>query len=120
MKSMSSRERLLAAIDDATPEQLGALFEFLPASGAVDVTITPVVMKKNRPGHELRALASPERAEEVARAVFLHSTTFGVRMIPVSRRTLDRRLVPIQTEFGQAQVKEGATVMSTSTRNTPA
>jgi len=96
-----------ANIDDATPEQLGALFELLPAAGAVDITIAPVTMKKCRPGHELKVLVSPERLEELLRAVFVNTTTLGVRVVPVGRRTLERRIVTVASAFGEVAVKEG-------------
>jgi len=96
-----------AAVDDATPEQLGALFEFLPDAGALDVLVTPVVMKKNRPGHEIRALATEENLDAVVDALFRHSSTFGVRVQPVARRVLDKRSVEVITQHGKVCIKEG-------------
>jgi len=98
---------LAATIDDTTPEQLAALFEFLPEAGALDVVVTAVVMKKNRPGHELKVLAPVEKLEAVVAALFKHSTTLGIRVLPVARRTLQRDTVTVETGFGRVTIKRG-------------
>ena len=52
-----------ANLDDSTPEVLGYALERLMASGALDVTISPVLMKKSRPGHLLQVIARPADQE---------------------------------------------------------
>jgi len=98
---------LAATIDDATPELLGALYEFLPEAGALDVVIAPVVMKKCRPAHEVRALAPVEKREAVINAIFKHSSTFGIRIYPVARRKLERKFISVDTCFGPVAIKIG-------------
>jgi hypothetical protein len=87
---------LTADIDDGTPEHLAAAAEFLRQSGALDVTISPVVMKKGRLGSRLDVLATPGDAERLESAVLLHTPTIGVRRAQVLRRALGRRSVAVQ------------------------
>jgi uncharacterized protein (TIGR00299 family) protein len=99
-------DRLLETnIDDMTPELLGHVTERLFAAGAVDVWLTPIQMKKGRPGHCLSVLCSAARQAAVVAALVSESTTIGVREIPLSRHTLQRRLVTVDTRFGPVTVK---------------
>ncbi len=58
---------LEANIDDSTPQVLGYAMERLLEAGALDVTLTPIFMKKNRPGTLLSVVAAPELAEASCR-----------------------------------------------------
>ncbi len=92
-------------IDDMTGQLLGALCEALFQAGALDVWSTPIVMKKGRSAQQISALAEPSAAAAVERAFFLHSTTLGIRIYPVSRRTLARSFQQVQTAFGPVNIK---------------
>jgi uncharacterized protein (DUF111 family) len=94
-------------VDDMSPELVGSLYERLRAAGALDVFTTPVQMKKQRPGVLLTVLCSEERREALLEIIFTESTTFGVREYPVSRSTLERELVPVETPYGTVNVKVG-------------
>jgi pyridinium-3,5-bisthiocarboxylic acid mononucleotide nickel chelatase len=94
-----------ANLDDMAPNLLAALAEDLLAAGALDVTLTPTVMKKGRPGHLLAVLAQPERAAELARMVLVRSTTLGVRMTPGNRLVAGRRFIEVETGRGRVKVK---------------
>jgi len=96
-----------ANIDDMPAEQLGAALDQCFAAGALDVWMTPIQMKKNRPATMLSALADPDRAEEVTAAVFRHTTTFGVRRSNWQRRCLRREHVTVETPYGAVRVKVG-------------
>jgi len=92
-------------LDDMPPNLLAALVEDLMAAGALDVTVTPTLMKKGRPGHLLGAIIEPSRAEELADAIMRRSTSLGVRLTSASRIVAGRRLIEVETAYGRVRVK---------------
>ena len=94
-------------IDDASPEIMGLVFEKLLSAGALDVFITPVVMKKNRPGFLLTTLCRVEDADAIKRIVFMETGTFGIREHAVSRKILKRSLKTVDTSHGRVKIKIG-------------
>ena len=83
---------LLCNLDDMTGEALGRACERLRAvPGVLDAALSPLQMKKNRPGHLLRVLATPESADAAAAAILRETSTFGVRRADLARYELDRR-----------------------------
>jgi uncharacterized protein (TIGR00299 family) protein len=98
---------LEAEIDDASPQILGALLERLFESGVKDAYLTPVQMKKSRPGVLVTVLAEPVRRETVEEILFTETTTLGVRCQEWERTTLEREIVPVVTRYGTIGVKVG-------------
>ncbi len=97
-----------ANIDDSTPEVLGYAMERLLDSGAaLDVTLSPLVMKKNRQGALLTVIARPEHRETAARLIFAETSTLGLRIYPAERRVQSRRLVEVETGYGKVRIKVG-------------
>lgn len=94
-------------LDDASPQLLGDAMEQLLAAGALDVTHTPIQMKKNRPAVQLTVLCDPSQADALAGWLLTHTTTFGVRMHMAQRRTLAREIRRVKTKFGAVEVKVG-------------
>ncbi len=94
-----------ANIDDLNPQIFGYLGERLLAAGARDVTVTPTVMKKGRPGVILSVLAEPAARDRLARLIFAETTTIGLRFHPVARLKLARRMIEVETRFGKIRVK---------------
>jgi len=94
-------------LDDTTPELMGLLVEDLMAQGALDVTCTPVTMKKQRPGIQLSVLCEFSKRDELLDLVFRGSTTFGVREYVVNRTKLVRRFEKVSTPYGDVTVKIG-------------
>jgi len=92
-------------IDDMNPEFFEYLMDQLFQAGAYDVFFTPVQMKKNRPGIMLRILTDEEKLQSMARIVLTESTTIGIRYHKVSRITLVRKTVEVDTPWGKFQVK---------------
>jgi pyridinium-3,5-bisthiocarboxylic acid mononucleotide nickel chelatase len=92
-------------IDDMSPQLYEPLVERLLAAGALDVYLTPVIMKRTRPGTVLTALAPPELADRLAELLFRETTTIGVRWGEVRRRRLPRELVRLSTSFGPVAFK---------------
>jgi pyridinium-3,5-bisthiocarboxylic acid mononucleotide nickel chelatase len=94
-----------ANIDDLTPQVLAYATERLMESGALDVTLQSVVMKKGRPGSLLQVIAKPEDREALAQIVFAETSTLGLRMYPAERRVQARSFVDVSTEFGTVRIK---------------
>jgi uncharacterized protein (TIGR00299 family) protein len=95
-----------ANIDDSTPEELGYAMDKLFEAGARDVHFIPCYMKKNRMGTLLCALADIEHLAAVEKAIFLHTSTVGVRRFPVERTCMARTIFEVETEFGKVRVKK--------------
>ena len=81
---------LSCEVDDMPAEYLAAASERLRAAGALDVLITPVVMKKGRAGTRLEALVAPEQMDEVESLLLGETTSIGVRRSVIHRRALPR------------------------------
>ena len=92
-------------IDDMTPEIYGYLIDRLLEAGARDAFLTPVIMKKGRPGIQLTVLADPNKETELTQLIFSETTTLGIRRLPVQRHTLERRTDTVQTPYGPIRVK---------------
>jgi uncharacterized protein (TIGR00299 family) protein len=82
---------LEANIDDMTGEALGFLMERLFDAGALDVTFSPVTMKKSRPGTAVSVLGRSEKLDALRESLFRNSTTIGFREITVERLSLERK-----------------------------
>jgi uncharacterized protein (TIGR00299 family) protein len=94
-------------IDDMNPQLFGDVMERLLAAGALDVFLTPVQMKKNRPGTLLTVLCERNAVDSLAELVLTHTTSFGVRVHEAQRRKLARDIVKVKTRFGEIEVKIG-------------
>ena len=92
-------------LDDMNPQGYELLIDRLLAKGALDVTLTPVIMKRGRPGIVLSVLADPAKVESVLRVLFAETTTLGVRVQEVARRLLAREMTEVPTRFGPVRVK---------------
>ena len=92
-------------IDDMSPQLYEPLMDRLFEAGALDVFLTPVIMKRSRPGTVLTALCPPERVADLSRVLFEESSTIGVRWSQVSRARLEREMVTIATAYGALPFK---------------
>ncbi|MBI1846774.1 MAG: LarC family nickel insertion protein, partial [Candidatus Rokubacteria bacterium] len=92
-------------IDDMSPQLYEPLMERLFEAGALDVFLTPVIMKRSRPGVTLTALAPAERLQAVTRVLFEESTTIGVRWSEWRRARLEREMVTLPTSYGALPFK---------------
>ncbi|MBI3210015.1 MAG: nickel pincer cofactor biosynthesis protein LarC [Candidatus Solibacter usitatus] len=97
-----------ANIDDCTPQVLGYAMDRLFAAGALDVTIQPLLMKKNRQGSLLRIIATPETQESLAAIVFAETPTLGLRIYKAERRVQPREFIDVQTPHGTVKMKVSA------------
>ena len=94
-----------ANIDDSTPEVLGYAMERLLSAGALDVSLEPIFMKKNRPGTLLRVIARPEDREALAAMVLSETSTLGLRIHSAERRVQAREFVEVATPHGPVRMK---------------
>ncbi len=94
-----------ANIDDLNPQVLAWSAERLLESGALDVTIEPILMKKGRPGNLLRVIARPEDREMLAQQVFAETSTLGVRVYSAERRVRARTFTEVDTPYGRIKIK---------------
>jgi pyridinium-3,5-bisthiocarboxylic acid mononucleotide nickel chelatase len=92
-------------IDDMSPQLYEPLMERLLEAGALDVYLTPVIMKRSRPGIVLTALAPPGRVADLSALLFRETTTIGVRWRRVERARLPRELVRVETSLGPITFK---------------
>lgn len=92
-------------LDDMAPNLIAALCEDLMAGGALDVSITPVLMKKGRPGQLLSIMATPDLSARLTEHLLRHSTTLGVRVTRAQRIIAERRVIEVQTTLGPVRVK---------------
>jgi hypothetical protein len=100
---------LEANLDDVTGEQLAHAVAALLDAGAHDAWITPVVMKKGRPGHVLHVLADPGR-QEVLRDLMQSSTgTLGVRVLAGQRWPAARRMAEVDVGGQPVRMKVAST-----------
>lgn len=96
---------LEANVDDMTGEALGFALEGLMDAGALDVTLSPCVMKKSRPGTVVSVLVGPDRLDAVRRFLFLRTTTIGFRETVVRRLSLPRQAGTLATDHGPVRTK---------------
>ncbi|MCK4539118.1 MAG: nickel pincer cofactor biosynthesis protein LarC [Candidatus Krumholzibacteria bacterium] len=94
-------------IDDMSPEIYGYLQERLFEAGALESYVTPVLMKKGRPGSLLTVLCSIENRDRVLGLIFEETTTLGVRVTIEGRAELERYHKNVKTKYGTVAVKFG-------------
>ena len=96
---------LETAVDDATPQLLAHVAALALEQGALDSMLTPVHMKKGRPGTLLTLLARPQDAERFTTLLLTELPTLGVRTRTETRTILDRVHVAVQTAYGAVRLK---------------
>jgi uncharacterized protein (TIGR00299 family) protein len=96
---------LEATIDDLIPELVPDVLDACRAAGALDVWTVPVQMKKGRTGVNVTVVARPPTEKAVARALLEHSSSLGVRAVPIRRYELDREIATVEVEGHQVRVK---------------
>lgn len=92
-------------IDDMNPELYGAVTQRLLAAGARDVWLTPVQMKKGRPGVVLALIAPAALESTLSDLLLRETTTLGVRVHAVHRHEAMREQRTVATRYGPIQVK---------------
>ena len=94
-------------VDDLNPELYEYVLERVFAAGAQDAWLVPIVMKKGRPAITVRVLCAPDREAEMRQIIFRETGTLGIRSALVSKTTLDRDTLKVETTHGAVAVKIG-------------
>jgi uncharacterized protein (TIGR00299 family) protein len=94
-------------LDDLSPEIMAYVTEKLFEQGALDVFLTPILMKKGRAATKLSVLANVTLQEAMMETLLMETTTFGVRFSAVERFKLSRHFTEVKTRWGVVRVKHG-------------
>ncbi|RUL86943.1 nickel pincer cofactor biosynthesis protein LarC [Tautonia sociabilis] len=94
-------------LDDLAGELVGYTTTRLLEAGALDAFVTPIYMKKNRPGVMISVLCTEAIASELEAILFRETTTLGVRRYPVSRHKMRRKAAEVMTPLGPIKGKLG-------------
>lgn len=94
-------------IDDMNPQFYDHIIDRLFEAGALDVFLTPIIMKKNRPAVKISILADKDNTDRLAEILLKETTSFGLRMHSVGRIKLEKEIKTIETEYGNVKVKIG-------------
>lgn len=103
--SVQPARLLQCNIDDMTGEMLGVAMDVLMENGAMDVHFTPIVMKKNRPATCVSLLCSAADEERFKELLFRHTTTLGVKSIPIDKTVLEISFERLDTPLGTVTMK---------------
>ncbi|MDM7926041.1 MAG: LarC family nickel insertion protein, partial [bacterium] len=107
VKKTEDRIRLIETnIDDMNPQFYDHIMDRLFAAGAKDVFLTPIIMKKSRPGLVLSVIAAEERTEALVSILLAETTTLGVRISDLKKRMVAARdIASVSTAWGDMKVK---------------
>jgi pyridinium-3,5-bisthiocarboxylic acid mononucleotide nickel chelatase len=92
-------------IDDLNPQVYDYLIEQLFSQGALDVTLTPIHMKKNRPAIQVAVLCKQETTHKLMAILFAETSTLGIRKYDVERYALPRSFSVVKTQYGEVRMK---------------
>jgi pyridinium-3,5-bisthiocarboxylic acid mononucleotide nickel chelatase len=99
---------LETALDDSSPQMLAYVAEKALSAGALDVMLTPVIMKKGRPGTLLTVLCNPSDSHVFEQLLITETSTLGLRIRQDSRICLERAHVSVETPYGKIRMKIGS------------
>jgi uncharacterized protein (TIGR00299 family) protein len=101
----SAMVQLETNLDDMNPQFFGHVMEKLFAAGALDVYLTPIYMKKNRPATLLGVIARRQDEAALAELILRETTTLGLRVQPIQRYEAQREFRQVETPYGKLTVK---------------
>ena len=102
-------------VDDVTPEVLAYTVERLLEAGAHDAWITPIVMKKGRPGHTVHALCDESVRARVAEVLVTETGTLGLRAHRVERWPQERDEITVTIVIDGAEHELSAKLLRAHT-----
>ncbi|MEK6599099.1 MAG: nickel pincer cofactor biosynthesis protein LarC [Deltaproteobacteria bacterium] len=92
-------------IDDMNPQIYDYLMTRFFKKGALDVFLTPILMKKNRPAILLKVLCHENKKDSIIDTIFEETTSIGVRTYEVNRYCLERNMKQVSTSYGKVRIK---------------
>lgn len=92
-------------IDDLSPQVYEVVMDRLFEAGALDVYLTPIQMKKNRPATLLSVMCDPADVDKMSNILFEETSTIGIRIDTRRRICLRREIAKVKTKYGQIRVK---------------
>lgn len=92
-------------IDDLSGELMGTLFARLKQDGAKDVSLRPIIMKKNRPGFELCVLCHEDKVKTLVTTILTETSAIGVRLCRQERYIMKRSFSSFNSSLGAVTVK---------------
>ncbi len=94
-------------IDDMSPQLYDLLMDKLFELGALDVFLTPIIMKKNRPAIKLTVILDQSDVQKACLCILKETTTMGLRIYETKRKKLSREIKELKTKYGVVRVKLG-------------
>ena len=99
-------------IDHLTGEEIGYLFDLLLDNGASDVSVTPIIMKKNRPGNLLKVISKRKNRDKLVNMIFRETGSLGIRIAPnihrgIAKREFVKKEVEVNGEIFEVTYKIG-------------
>ncbi len=110
---------LETALDDLSPQIIAYVTEAALERGALDVMLTPVIMKKGRPGTLLTVLCNPADSAALEQLLLRETSTLGLRIRQDRRVCLDRSHTTVETAYGAIRIKLGTHVLARSSTSIP-
>ncbi len=108
LEAAAGMERVMVVetnIDDMNPQFYDYVMERLLALEVMDVFVTPILMKKNRPATLLTVICPAEKLPSVTRFLLKETTTLGMRWHEEERARADREIITLQTKHGSMRFK---------------
>lgn len=102
----TAEEIIECNIDDMNSELYEYIIDKLFEKGALDVYLTPIIMKKGRPSIKISVLCRSDKLEMMKEILFRETTTYGVRSFKVHKTMLQRKFTKVKTSYGEVTVKE--------------
>jgi hypothetical protein len=93
-------------LDDMNPELLGYLMDLLFEAGALDVSFSPIHMKKNRPGVRIEVIGRPQDKDKLMGMLFRESTSLGIRISYSQREVVERNAVTVNSPWGKMKLTQ--------------
>ena len=106
-KSSKIKYLIETNVDDVTPEILATTIERLLEEGAEDAWITPIIMKKGRPGQEIKVLCSADHLQSLQDLLLASTGSLGCRIIQVDKIELVRTFETITLHGETVNIKVG-------------
>ena len=107
IESVCRTIKLEVNLDDINPQVFDYIMDLLFSSGAQDVYIVPVIMKKSRPAFVLTVLLDKKDLDKIKQIIFRETTTFGLRYAEFKKEKLAYTFIRKKTPFGKVQYRRG-------------